>query len=81
MLIAQEKLYGLHGSTYPIRFVFVRHHIIQFEWILFCLGLSYKQCQAQDLLNSVFYIAAKPKQTEMMLPTIKLIFINNIGRF
>ena len=43
---------------------FACHCIMQFEKILFSLGLLCKQCQTLDLLISVLYIAAKPKRID-----------------
>ena len=71
----QKELCRLHGSTYAIRLVSICHHIMQFDPILFCLGLLLKQYQTPDLIISVLYIAAKPKWIEMMLPTNKKTYI------
>ena len=54
---------------------FVRHHIMQFDWILVSLDFMYKQCQTPDLLISVLYIAAMPKRIRMVHPTIKKILL------
>ena len=65
----QEESCWSHGSTYAIRFVSVRHHIMQFEFTPLCLVLLYKLCPTSDVLISFLYIAAKPKHIEMLLPT------------
>ena len=62
ILAGQHKLGASHKFGYAVRF---------------SLGLLYKQCQAPDLLISLLYIAVKPKQIEMVLPTIKYIFLHN----
>ena len=69
ILAGYEESCGTHDSSYEVGFLFVRLHIIQFDWILVCLVLFYKKCQTLDLLISVPYIAAKPKRIKMMLPT------------
>jgi hypothetical protein len=60
-----------HDSSHAVGFFFVRHHIMQFDLFIGYLGLLYKQCQTPDLVISELYIAAKPKQMKMVLPTIK----------
>ena len=71
-LVAQEELFGSHRSSRSVIF-FPCHNILQFETILFYLGLLYKKCQTQDVLISVLYIAAKPKWRDMVLPMIQYI--------
>ena len=71
ILAEYQELCESHDSSYAVGFVFVRRHIMQFDWIIGYLGLLYKQCQTPDLVISELYIAAKPKQITMVLPTIK----------
>ena len=71
ILAGYQESYESHDSSYAVGFFFVRRLIMQFDWILFYLGLLYEQCQTPDMVISELYIAAKPKQIRIVLQTIK----------
>ena len=67
----KKEFFRSQGSTFVIRIVFVRHRIMQIEFIPPWFGLLYKQCKTLDVLISFLYIAAKTKWIEMVLPKVK----------
>ena len=70
MLAGYQELCESHDSSYAVKFCCVRHHFMPFDLIIVYLGLLYKQCQTPDLVISELFIAAKPKQIKMVIPTI-----------